>query len=70
MDGYTDARGPVNYNLDLSDRRAGAVATYLRAHGLQSRAWNIRGHGTADPISTNIFRKIYEKIFRVEGGSC
>lgn len=53
VDGYTDARASIEYNLDLSNRRAMAVAQYLRDRGLKVEVWAVRGHGKADPIDTN-----------------
>lgn len=47
VSGYTDARGSGAYNLDLSRRRANAVATALRARGV--RPSKITGFGKADP---------------------
>lgn len=52
--GYTDAKGDDAYNLALSQRRAAAVATSLRARpGLGDRAFVAEGKGEADPIAPN-----------------
>jgi outer membrane protein OmpA-like peptidoglycan-associated protein len=51
--GHTDATGDEGYNIDLSQRRALAVATYLNAQGVDSRRFHIQGYGEARPIATN-----------------
>ena len=44
--GHTDAVGSDEYNLDLSERRAGAAAAYLiREHGLEARRLVVVGYG-------------------------
>jgi outer membrane protein OmpA-like peptidoglycan-associated protein len=51
--GYTDSTGSYNYNLDLSQRRAQAVAEYLQAQGVNSSRISTQGLGPADPIASN-----------------
>ncbi|VWC36177.1 OmpA family protein [Burkholderia lata] len=51
--GYTDSVGSVGSNLVLSQRRADAVANYLRDHGLQADAITAAGRGMADPVASN-----------------
>jgi len=52
--GYTDSRGPADYNQKLSKRRARAVADHLVAQD-PSRGGYIRvyGHGESNPIASN-----------------
>ena len=38
IDGHTDATGPEEYNLGLSERRADAVVSYLASEGIDSVA--------------------------------
>ena len=54
IEGHTDDRGSVPYNLKLSERRAVSVKDWLVAHGATdaSRAQTV-GHGKANPIATN-----------------
>ncbi|MCP3665158.1 MAG: OmpA family protein [Gammaproteobacteria bacterium] len=49
--GYTDSTGPEAYNLELSVRRAQAVADYMAAFGI--RDITVDGKGEADPIADN-----------------
>jgi outer membrane protein OmpA-like peptidoglycan-associated protein len=51
--GYTDSVGFDASNLELSQRRADAVAAYLRDHGLQADAVTAAGRGKADPVASN-----------------
>ena len=51
--GHTDSTGSDAHNLDLSQRRALAVAPYLNAQGTDSRRFSIVGYGASRPIATN-----------------
>jgi OOP family OmpA-OmpF porin len=52
VDGYTDAKGTDAYNLDLSDRRAAAVVSALKAAGARTPL-RPHGYGEARPIAQN-----------------
>jgi outer membrane protein OmpA-like peptidoglycan-associated protein len=51
--GHTDAQGTDSYNLDLSRRRASAVARYLESRGVSSARVQIAGRGETEPIGPN-----------------
>jgi outer membrane protein OmpA-like peptidoglycan-associated protein len=51
--GHTDNQGADTYNLDLSRRRADAVARYLESKGVSSARVEIAGRGESEPIATN-----------------
>lgn len=51
--GHTDSQGSEAYNLDLSQRRAVAVATILASQGIDQRRFYIIGKGFSDPIASN-----------------
>jgi len=51
--GHTDAHGPAEYNLNLSQLRANAVETYLIAQGVDSANITAIGYGEAQPIASN-----------------
>jgi len=51
--GYTDSTGSDTHNLSLSRRRAEAVASYLREHGLKADSFAATGRGEADPAASN-----------------
>lgn len=54
VDGHTDNIGSVNYNIDLSLKRAIAVATYLVAsEGIDPSLFFIKGMGKSSPIADN-----------------
>lgn len=51
--GHTDSTGSDEHNLDLSQRRALSVATYLNAQGIDSRRFSVIGYGETRPIASN-----------------
>jgi OmpA-OmpF porin, OOP family len=53
VQGFTDATGPDQYNIGLSQRRAQAVLGYLKSHGLQSNNFSMQGLGKINPVATN-----------------
>lgn len=64
--GYTDSSGDDNYNLNLSQRRAVAVATILANQGVDQRRFFIQGRGEADPIASNATEEGRAQNRRVE----
>lgn len=53
VDGYTDGVGGDAYNLELSERRARAVADYLVEGGVSRQRLTVKGFGKADPVAAN-----------------
>jgi outer membrane protein OmpA-like peptidoglycan-associated protein len=53
IDGYTDSIGSVEYNLDLSERRARTVRDWLAAHRYVPVATPIQGFGKSNPVAPN-----------------
>ncbi|MGQ9604507.1 MAG: OmpA family protein [bacterium] len=53
LEGHTDSTGPEDYNLDLSIRRAQAVANYLASLGVNPTRFTVMGYGEDQPIATN-----------------
>ncbi|MCW5571183.1 MAG: OmpA family protein [Steroidobacteraceae bacterium] len=51
--GHTDSTGSEAYNQQLSERRAGTVAEYLRARGILADRLITVGAGEARPIASN-----------------
>ncbi|MCR8725988.1 OmpA family protein [Frigidibacter sp. ROC022] len=51
--GHTDNTGSASYNLDLSQRRASAVATILIGNGISSNRIRAIGRGEDQPIASN-----------------
>ena len=51
--GHTDAQGSDAYNLDLSRRRAAAVAAYLESRGVNASRVETAGRGESEPIAEN-----------------
>lgn len=53
IQGHTDNKGSEKYNQGLSERRASAVATYLRGGGVKSSRIIIKGYGESAPVASN-----------------
>jgi outer membrane protein OmpA-like peptidoglycan-associated protein len=53
VNGFTDSDGSEEYNIDLSQRRADAVAQYLISQQLDGNRFEVRGFGENHPIATN-----------------
>ena len=51
--GHTDDVGSEDYNLDLSQRRAAAVLTYLLDHGEDAARFVVVGYGESQPVEDN-----------------
>lgn len=51
--GHTDAVGPKEYNLALSQRRADAVKNYFLAQGVAEQSLVAQGYGSSLPIADN-----------------
>ena len=66
IDGYTDATGTEDYNQKLSERRAAAVAKYLRKGNVDRSRVDTKGFGEANPVADNTSEAGREKNRRVE----
>jgi outer membrane protein OmpA-like peptidoglycan-associated protein len=53
IEGHTDSRGSERYNLELSQRRAEAVRSFLVARGVNPDQIRAYGYGEQRPIATN-----------------
>lgn len=53
VEGYTDSQGSAEHNLDLSQRRADAVRSYLMRQGYDAGQVEARGIGEGSPIADN-----------------
>ena len=51
--GHTDSTGGYDYNLQLSQKRANSVSSYLAAQGVQAVRLQTQGLGPDRPIATN-----------------
>jgi outer membrane protein OmpA-like peptidoglycan-associated protein len=64
--GHTDSTGSDTYNLDLSKRRADAVARYLISRGVSSARIQTQGMGETYPVADNNTAEGRAKNRRVE----
>ncbi len=53
VQGHTDSKGADSYNMGLSQRRATAVATYLRNRGVSASRITTKGYGETAPVASN-----------------
>lgn len=53
VEGHTDSQGSVDHNLDLSQRRADAVRSYLVERGYQGDLIIAHGLGEGTPVADN-----------------
>lgn len=53
IEGFTDSTGKAQYNQDLSERRAMAVAEALLAQGVARERIRQRGYGESYPVAAN-----------------
>jgi outer membrane protein OmpA-like peptidoglycan-associated protein len=51
--GHADSTGPDDKNLDLSQRRAGSVSSYMAAQAVNTQRLITVGYGETRPIATN-----------------
>ncbi len=53
VQGHTDSKGSDSYNQTLSEKRANAVANYLRQLNIPSSRLTVVGYGETMPIASN-----------------
>ena len=53
VEGFTDNAGSDTHNLTLSQRRANAVAEYLKSKGVDGSRLTGDGFGESNPVDTN-----------------
>jgi outer membrane protein OmpA-like peptidoglycan-associated protein len=53
IEGHTDSRGNSSYNMDLSQRRADAVRSYLVSRGIPTDLIRAQGYGKTRPVTDN-----------------
>lgn len=51
--GHTDSTGEIEYNQELSEKRAKSVADYLNTNGITPDRTRYKGCGSSQPIATN-----------------
>ena len=52
IEGHCDARGSIEYNLSLGERRAKAVKSYMTSLGIPSSRLSIISYGKEKPLSS------------------
>ena len=64
--GHTDDMGKEKYNKELSLKRAGFIADYIKSKGIGSEKVIVEGYGSDRPISSNATEKGRSENRRVE----
>ncbi|EAY30408.1 OmpA family protein [Microscilla marina] len=64
--GHTDNVGTDTRNLQLSNRRAKSVVTYLKKQGIRANRLTFKGFGESRPIDSNVTKEGRQKNRRVE----
>lgn len=64
--GHTDNKGSDQYNVNLSDGRAGAVKSYLIQNWIDQERVSSRGYGEGKPVATNETDEGRQRNRRVE----
>jgi len=68
IEGHTDDTGPDDYNMQLSEKRARAVADYLAAQGVDRSRMEIKWYGESQPKYPNDSEENRSRNRRVEIG--
>lgn len=66
IQGHTDNTGSRDYNIILSQKRAQAVAAYLKSRGIDAVRMTPQGYGSTQPIAGNTTAEGRSKNRRVE----
>ena len=66
ISGHTDSIGTYEYNMQLSQKRAQAVADYLIKHGIAPNRLDVKGYGFTRPEASNRTEKGRRLNRRVE----
>lgn len=67
VEGFTDKTGPIDYNLELSRKRANAVVRYLTVdHNIPLRRIHVLGVGEEKPVNEGRTRAARQENRRVE----
>jgi len=66
VSGHTDSYGPADWNTELSQLRADAVAGYLIRGGVEARRLQPRGYGSERPLADNETQAGREENRRIE----
>ena len=66
IQGYTDSTGEEDYNVQLSQRRAESVMSYLVSRGIDPDRLTAKGYGSVNPVASNDTPQGRAKNRRVE----
>lgn len=61
IEGHCDARGTIEYNIALGERRANAVKAYMVSLGIASDRLSVISYGKEKPVATGDSEDVYAK---------
>lgn len=61
IEGHCDARGTIEYNVALGERRANAVKTYLKGLGIPESRMSVISYGEEKPLAQGDSDEVYAK---------
>lgn len=61
IEGHTDERGSVEYNLSLGERRAKSVKAYLTSLGIEAKRMTIISYGEEKPLEAGSGESAWSK---------
>jgi outer membrane protein OmpA-like peptidoglycan-associated protein len=68
VEGHTDAKGSVGYNVSLSERRALSVGEYLVKQGIEPSRLILVGKGMSEPLTHNPYEPANRRVQFVRVG--
>jgi len=66
VEGHTDIRGTLQWNMKLSKMRADSVSKYLTDHGVEAERLTSEGYGPTRPLCPQKTNPCYDKNRRTE----
>lgn len=66
IEGHCDNRGSNEYNLVLSERRAGSIKEFLVSEGVTAESLEVRGKGEEQPVAEGLDEVAFSKNRRGE----
>lgn len=66
IQGHTDSRGNDEWNLQVSEKRAKAIESYLVSRGVDAKRLRAKGYGETKPLDKHANAKAWAKNRRID----
>ena len=66
IQGHTDSRGNDEWNLQISEKRAKAIESYLVSKGVDAKRLRAKGYGETKPLDKHANAKAWAKNRRID----